>query len=91
VKRVLGGNEKVLQGWLDTLRAEERPQFIRMMSTVIADAEARKAPNLIAVVNSFKELYFERRGSTAFEPYATAAKRAVLFGQILLMGGLAGR
>jgi hypothetical protein len=46
--------------------------------------------NVIAVVNKFKELYFERRGSTAFEPYATAAKRAVLIGQILLMVGLVG-
>jgi hypothetical protein len=69
VKRVLGGNEKVLEGWLNVLATDERPHFIRMMSTVITDAEAKKAPNVIAVVNKFKELYFERRGSTAFEPY----------------------
>ena len=90
VKRVLAGNEKVLEGWLDILRTEERPQFIAMMSTVITDAEARRAPSIIAVVNKFKEVYFERRESTAFEPYAAAAKRAVLIGQILLMGGLVG-
>jgi hypothetical protein len=43
-----------------------------------------------AVVNKTKEFYFERQGSADFEPYAAAAKRAVLIGQILLMGGLVG-
>ncbi|MDQ3486989.1 MAG: hypothetical protein M3468_04550 [Acidobacteriota bacterium] len=90
VKRVLGGNEKILEGWLDVLRAEERPQFLAMMATVITEAEAKKAPNVIAVVNKYKELYFDRRGSTAFAPYAEAAKRAVLISQILLMAGLVG-
>jgi hypothetical protein len=90
VPRGLAGNEKVMEGWLDVLRVEERPQFIRMMSAVIAEAEAKKATDVVAVVNKFKELCFDRRGSTAFEPYATAAKRAVLVGQVLLMAGLVG-
>jgi hypothetical protein len=90
VKRVLAGNEKVLDGWLDVLRADERAHFLTMMDTVITDAEAKKVPSVVAVVNKFKELYFERRGATAFEPYAAAAKRAVLIGQILLMAGLVG-
>ena len=46
VKRILSGNEKVLEGWLDVLRVDERPQFIQMMSSVITEAEKTKTAPL---------------------------------------------
>jgi len=84
-----GDNEKILQGWLDGIKGQEKKQdFLENMSEVITKAETNKL-EVVNVINNYKTLKLSKLNRSEIEEYKDIGQKvalyAVIFGLIIFI------
>lgn len=74
-----GDNEKILQGWLDGIKGQDKKQdFLTNMSEVIIRAEIKKV-EVINVINNYKTLKISKLNKSEIEEYKDIGQKAALY------------
>jgi hypothetical protein len=82
VKKYLSGkNEKILNGWIEPLDEKNMKDFIKNLSSIIAEAEERNE-NVVNIINEYKIVKLEKLNETEFEKYEKVVSKAAISGTI---------
>lgn len=83
-----GKNERILRNWIDDLSEDQQRDFLKNMSQVVREANAKKA-DATEAINAYKSLKLRKLSSEGFEQYAAMATKAgyiaAIFGLLLIL------
>lgn len=83
-----GENERILRNWIDDLSEDQQRDFLKNMSQVVREANAKKA-DATEAINAYKSLKLRKLSSEGVEQYAAMATKAgyiaAIFGLLLIL------